>query len=116
MIRYPHGYFSGGYGKTDMPRPSRLPLGNLTTMYLRYITTAILTQERSEEEKERRRIFGDKGAKFKKGRIPKIDMGGVIGTVTTLVTKDLRIMEVYEERIWAIEKPGREREGGEAES
>ena len=26
------------------------------------------------------------------------------------------IMEVYEERIWAIEKPGRERDGGEAES
>lgn len=41
-------------------------------------------------------MFGDKGAKFKKGRIPKIDMGGVIGTVTTLVTKDLRILE-YDE-------------------
>lgn len=68
-----------------------------TGCYMRKITTAILTRERSEEEKERRRIFGDKGAKFKKGRIPKIDRGGVIGTVTTLVTKDLRIIEVYDE-------------------
>lgn len=76
----------------------------------------ILTWERSEEEKERRRIFGDKGAKFKKGRILKIDRRGVIGTVTTLVTKDLKIMEIYEEDIRAIEEPGREREGGETES
>lgn len=45
-------------------------------MYLRYITTAILTRERSEEEKLRRHLYGDKGAKFSRGKIPKIDRGG----------------------------------------
>lgn len=90
------GTLGEGYGKTDMPRPSRLPLGNLTTMCLRYITTAILTRERSEEEKRRRHIYGDKGAKFSGGKIPKIDLGQVIGTVTTMVTKDLLLIESYE--------------------
>ena len=57
---------------------------------------AILTRHRSEEEKARRRIYGDKGAKFSKGKIPKIDLAGVIGTITTMVTKDLLIFEIYE--------------------
>lgn len=43
---------------------------------MRKITTAILTRERSEEEKLRRHLHGDKGAKFSKGKIPKIDGGG----------------------------------------
>lgn len=58
--------------------------------------TAILTRERSEEEKARRHIHGDKGAKFSKAKIPKIDCGGVIGTVTTMVTKDLLLIEMYD--------------------
>ena len=37
---------------------------------------AILKRERSEEEKARRHIFGDKGAKFSKAKIPCIDRGG----------------------------------------
>ena len=41
-------------------------------MCLKYLTTKILLWERSEEEKERRRKFGDKGAKFKVGKIPKL--------------------------------------------
>lgn len=32
----------------------------------------ILTRERSEEEKRRRHLFGDKGAKFSKAKIPKL--------------------------------------------
>lgn len=63
---------------------------------MRKITTAILTRERSEEEKKRRHIHGDKGAKFSGGKIPKIDLGQVIGTVTTMVTKDLLLIESYE--------------------
>lgn len=58
--------------------------------------TAILTRERSEEEKARRHREGDKGAKFSGGKVPKIDRGGVIGTVTTMVTKDLLIIEMYD--------------------
>ena len=67
-----------------------------TGCYMRKITTAILTRERSEEEKRRRHIYGDKGAKFSGGKIPKIDLGQVIGTVTTMVTKDLLLIESYE--------------------
>ena len=64
---------------------------------MRKITTAILTRERSEEEKFRRHLHGDKGARFSGGKIPKIDLGQVIGTVTTMVTKDLLLIESYED-------------------
>lgn len=63
---------------------------------MRKITTAILTRERSEEEKLRRHLHGDKGARFSGGKVPKIDLGQVIGTVTTMVTKDLLLIESYE--------------------
>ena len=66
-------------------------------MCLKYITTEILTRERSEEEKLRRRRFGDKGAKFSGGKIPSINTEGIIGTVTTMVTKDLLLIELYED-------------------
>ena len=38
--------------------------------------TAILTRQRSEEEKKRRHLYGDKGASFSGGKVPKIDRGG----------------------------------------
>lgn len=41
-------------------------------MCLKYKTTMILTRERSEEEKLRRHLYGDKGAKFSKGKVPKL--------------------------------------------
>ena len=59
--------------------------------------TGIMTRERSEEEKLRRHLHGDKGAKFSGGKIPKIEMGGVIGTVTTFITKDILLIEMYED-------------------
>ena len=58
---------------------------------------AMLTRQRSEEEKRRRHLYGDKGAKFSGGKVPKVDLGGVIGTITTMVTKDLMVIEYYEE-------------------
>lgn len=61
--------------------------------------TGILTRERSEEEKLRRHLYGDKGAKFSGGKIPKVDMGGVIGTVTTMITKDILLIEYEDIRI-----------------
>lgn len=57
----------------------------------------MLTRQRSEEEKRRRHLYGDKGAKFSGGKVPKVDLGGVIGTITTMVTKDLMVIEYYEE-------------------
>ena len=38
-------------------------------------TTLILKRERSEAEKLRRHLYGDKGAKFSKGKIPCIEGG-----------------------------------------
>ena len=58
--------------------------------------TAILTRQRSDEEKARRHVFGDKGARFSGGKVPKVDLGDVIGTVTTMVTKDILLIE-YED-------------------
>lgn len=59
--------------------------------------TEILTRERSETEKARRHLYGDKGAKFSGGKVPKIDLGGVIGTITSFITKDILLIE-YEEQ------------------
>ena len=56
----------------------------------------ILKRERSEEEKLRRHLHGDKGAKFSGGKIPCVDVGGIIGEITTMVTKDLLLIESYE--------------------
>ena len=58
--------------------------------------TMILTRERSEEEKKRRRLYGDKGAKFSGGKVPRVIPPFIIGTVTTMVTKDILLFE-YED-------------------
>ena len=65
------------------------------------MVTEILTRERSEEEKLRRHLHGDKGARFSGGKIPKIDLGQVIGTVTTTwghsaLRNGWKIIEIYE--------------------
>ncbi len=58
--------------------------------------TFVLTSERSEEEKLRRHLFGDRGAKFKQGKVAKLVSPSISPTVTTLVTKDIRLLE-YED-------------------
>ena len=79
--------------------------------------TWILKRERSEEEKLRRHLHGDKGAKFSKAKVPCIDRGGVIGALTTMMTKDILLIELYDERdIRTVEEQGCERKCGEAES
>jgi len=64
---------------------------------MRKIKVFILTRERSEEEKLRRHLYGDKGAKFSGGKVPKLAPPYVIGTITTMVTKDLLLAEIYED-------------------
>ncbi len=54
----------------------------------------ILKRQRSEEEKLRRHLHGDKGAKFSGGKIPCVDGGGIIGAITTMVTKDILLLEM----------------------
>lgn len=51
-------------------------------------------RERTEEEKLRRHIHGDKGAKFSKGKRLCL-LSDVIGTITTLPSKDNLICEIY---------------------
>lgn len=53
-------------------------------------------RERTEEEKRRRHLHGDKGARFSKGKRLCI-LGGVIGCVTTIANKDNLVAEFYEE-------------------
>jgi len=52
-------------------------------------------RERTRAEKLRRRKFGDKGAKFSIGKRGVL-LGGVIGCITTIATKDNRVAEIYE--------------------
>ena len=54
---------------------------------------AVLKLERTEEEKLRRHLHGDKGARYKKGKQFTFDVGGISPTVTTLVTKDISLIE-----------------------
>lgn len=51
-------------------------------------------RERTEEEKRRRHLYGDKGAKFSKGKRLCM-LGDVIGCVTTLASKDNLVCEIY---------------------
>jgi hypothetical protein len=54
-------------------------------------------RERTEAEKKRRHIFGDKGAKFSKGKKLCL-LGNIIGCITTLPCKDNLICEIYERK------------------
>ena len=53
-------------------------------------------RERTEEEKRRRHLHGDKGASFSKGKQTCI-LGDVSGCVTTFATKDNQVAEFYME-------------------
>ena len=57
--------------------------------------TFVLTWERTEEEKLRRHLFGDKGAKFKQGKMARFTPPLISGTITTLVTKDIKLLEIH---------------------
>lgn len=63
---------------------------------MRIIAIGTIKFQRTEEEKVRRRIFGDKGARYKVGKTPWIDYGGICPAISTLVYTDLPVCEVYE--------------------
>lgn len=54
-------------------------------------------RERTEEEKQRRHLYGDKGASFSKGKQTCI-LGDMSGCVTTFATKDNQVAEFYMEQ------------------
>lgn len=61
----------------------------------RIIEILAVGRERTEEEKRRRHLYGDKGAKFSQGKRLCL-LGGVVGAITTVATKDNLIAEFYE--------------------
>lgn len=62
---------------------------------MKIIAVRAVGRERTEEEKLRRHLYGDKGAKHSQGKQLCI-LGEIIGTITTLPTKDNLIAEFYE--------------------
>lgn len=58
-------------------------------------TIRAIGRERTEEEKRRRHLYGDKGAKFSKGKRMCL-LGDISGTITTSPTKDNMICEIQE--------------------
>lgn len=65
-------------------------------MKKKIIAVRAVGRERTEEEKLRRHLHGDKGAKFSKGKRMCI-LGDVCGCVTTFATKDNLVAEFYED-------------------
>ena len=65
---------------------------------MKLITAFPIGRERTEEEKLRRHLHGDKGATFSKGKQLCLLTSGVSGCVTTFATKDCLICEFYEDQ------------------
>jgi site-specific DNA-cytosine methylase len=55
-----------------------------------------LKRRRTEEERLRRHLHGDKGATFSKGKESYIGNDGIMNTVTTVFSKDNIIAEIME--------------------
>lgn len=64
---------------------------------MKIVDALAVGRERTEEEKLRRHLHGDKGAKFSKGKRLCL-LGGVSGCVTTFATKDNLVCEIYEDK------------------
>lgn len=78
----------------------------------------MVTTERSEKEKTRRRIYGDKGAKFSDWN-PSLSEPQVSKTITTFVTKDILIFEsstTESMRVFSCALRGRGGQSGEKDS
>ena len=61
-------------------------------LVVEYIAQPI-KRERTEEEKLRRHLHGDKGAKFSKGKQMAVGSDGIMNTITSVYSKDNLIME-----------------------
>lgn len=59
------------------------------------INARAVGRDRTHEEKLRRHIYGDEGAKFSGGKYMVL-LGEIIGCVTTCATKDNILAEIYE--------------------
>ena len=77
-------------------RPSCAAANYCFTKDMKRTEVRAVGRERTEEEKLRRHLHGDKGAKFSKGKRMCI-LGDVSGCVTTLATKDNLVAEFYDD-------------------
>lgn len=68
---------------------------DINSLNMMMIDVLAVGRERTEEEKRRRHLYGDKGAKFSQGKRLCL-LGGIIGCVTTMATKDNLVCEIYE--------------------
>lgn len=62
---------------------------------MRLLDVMAVGRERTEQEKRRRHLYGDKGATFSKGKQLCLLMG-VSGRITTCATKDNLVCEIYD--------------------
>lgn len=62
---------------------------------MRRIDARAVGRDRTAQEKARRHLHGDKGARFSEGKYGVL-LGRIASTVTTFVTKDSLIAEIYE--------------------
>ena len=62
---------------------------------MRRIDARAVGRDRTQEEKHRRHLHGDKGATFSKGKY-QVLLGRLAQTITTLASKDNQIAEIYE--------------------
>lgn len=62
---------------------------------LKRIDARAVGRDRTQEEKARRHLHGDKGARFSEGKYGVL-LGRIAQTVTTFATKDCMIAEIYE--------------------
>lgn len=88
--RFNRGQLGGGISRTVKTTDS------LAVMVITNVVA--VGRQRTEEEKARRRIHGDKGAKFSQGKELCL-LGDVSGCITTAATKDNLIAEIMEEPI-----------------
>ena len=64
-------------------------------MLLRRIDARAVGRDRTQAEKKRRHLHGDKGAKFSEGKYGVL-LGRIASTITTFATKDCMIAEIIE--------------------
>lgn len=65
-------------------------------MLTKRIDARAIGRDRTAEEKARRHLHGDKGARFSEGKYGVL-LGRISNCVTTITTKDCLIAEIYEQ-------------------
>jgi len=62
---------------------------------MKIVDVRAVGRERTEDERRRRHLHGDKGAKFSQGKRLCL-LGRVVGCITALPTQDNLICEIYD--------------------